>query len=247
MKAPRLDLKLGAEPKKMVFLGALLLLAAYLFYTNVFSSPGGERAGAPPRPAPQPAKSPAPVRAKQSETEALTAPPRDLSVGKSGPREFRPSLKARKGEDRSTLDPTLRLDLLEKLAAVKVERIERSLFDFGPVEAPKPKLPEPKIEVKKKTVARMIGPELPPPPPPPPVKPPPPPINLKFYGSALPVKGGAKRVFCLQGEDILVPAEGEVILRRYKIVKINTNSVLVEDLDYKNQQMIAIDQPPPAG
>jgi hypothetical protein len=169
-----------------------------------------------------------------------------MSVGKAGPREFRPSLKARKGEDRSSMDPTLRLDLLEKLAAVQVERIERSLFDFGPVEAPKPKVPEPKIEVKK-PVARMIGPEPPPPPPPPPVKPPPPPINLKFYGSASPLKGGAKRVFCLQGEDILIPAEGEVILKRYKIVKINTNTVLVEDLDYKNQQMVPIDQPPPAG
>lgn len=246
MKAPKLDMKLGAEPKKVMFLGALLLLAAYLFYTNVLSTPGEEASA--PRPAAAPAKAAAPVKAaKQSEAEALTAPPKEMAAGKSAPREFRPSLKPKKGEDRGSLDPTLRLDLLEKLAAVKVERIERSLFDFGPVEAPKPKLPEPKIEVKKQTVARMIGPELPPPPPPPPVKPPPPPINLKFYGNALPARGGAKRVFCMQGEDILVPAEGEVILKRYKIVKINVNTVLVEDLDYKNQQTIAIEQPPPAG
>lgn len=242
MKAPRLNVKLGAEPVKVVVLGGLLLLAAYLFYSNAISTPG-EGAGTP-RPV---AKSPAPppTRAQQNEAEALTAPPKELSVGKAGPREFKPSLKARKGEDRGSLDPTLRLDLLDKLAAVKVERIERSLFDFGPVEPPKPKLPEPKIEVKK-TVARMIGPEPPPPPPPPPVKPPPPPINLKFYGNALPVRDGLKRVFCLQGDDILVPAEGEVILRRYKIVKINANSVLVEDLDYQHQQTIAIEQPPPA-
>lgn len=243
MKAPKLDLKLGAEPKKMAILGGLLALAGYLFYSNVLSSPDAETGA--PRPAARSA-APAPARARESEAAALTAPPKELSAGKAAPREFRPSLKARKGEDRGALDPTLRLDLLEKLAAVKVERIERSLFDFGPVEPPKPKLPEPKIEVQK-PVARMIGPEPPPPPPPPPVKPPPPPINLKFYGNALPAKGGARRVFCLQGEDILAPAEGEVILKRYKIVRINANSVLVEDLEYKNQQMIAIEQPPPAG
>lgn len=247
MKAPKLDVKLGAEPKKVLILGGLLALAAYLFYSNVLSTPGGEVSA--PRPVAKsaaPAKASSPAKARQSETEALTAPPKELSTSKAGPREFRPSLKPRKDEDRSSLDPTLKLDLLQKLAAVKVERIERSLFDFGPVEPPKPKLPEPKIEVKK-SVARMIGPEPPPPPPPPPVKPPPPPINLKFYGNALPAKGGTKRVFCMQGDDILVPAEGEVILRRYKIVKINVNSVLVEDIDYKNQQTIAIEQPPPAG
>jgi hypothetical protein len=228
-----------------MILSGLLLVAAYFFYTNVLSTPGEEASA--PRPAAQPVRATTPVRApKQSEAESLTAPPKELTAGKSAPREFRPSLKAKKGEDRGALDPTLRLDLLEKLAAVKVERIERSLFDFGPVEAPKPKLPEPKIEVKK-AVARMIGPELPPPPPPPQVKPPPPPITLKFYGNALPARGGAKRVFCQQGDDILVPAEGEVILRRYKIVKINVNTVLVEDLDYKNQQTITIEQPPPAG
>jgi hypothetical protein len=247
MKAPKLDVKLEAEPRKVLILGGLLALAAYLFYSNVLSAPAGEVSA--PRPAARsaaPAKVSPPAKARQSEAEALTAPPQQLSAGKAGPREFRPSLKPRKDEDRSSLDPTLRLDLLQKLAEVKVERIERSLFDFGPVEAPKPKLPEPKIAVKK-TVARMIGPEPPPPPPPPPVKPPPPPINLKFYGNALPAKGGAKRVFCLQGDDILAPAEGEVILRRYRIVKINANSVLVEDMDYKNQQTIAIEQPPPAG
>ncbi|MBI4889124.1 MAG: hypothetical protein HY821_00775 [Acidobacteria bacterium] len=241
MKTPKLELKLGAEPKKVAILGGLLLLAAYLFYANVLSSPEAP-AGPAPRPA---AKVSGPAVARRTdEVQTLTAPPKDLSAGKAGSREFRPSLKPKKGEDRSTLDPTLRLDLLARLSAVQVERIERSLFDFGSVEAPKPKQPEPKIEVKK-PVARMIGPEPPPPPPPPPVKPPPPPITLKFFGNALPAQGGVKRVFCLQGEEILTPAEGEVILRRYKIVRINVNSVLVEDLEYKNQQTVPIEQPPP--
>jgi len=237
MKAPKLEMKFGAEPGKLAILGVLLLIAAYFFYTNVLSTEDSPA----PRPAPVATKAPS-IANRDDDAKALTAPPKELTAGKAAGREFRPSLKPKKGEAPS--DPTLRLDLLAKLTTVKIERVDRSLFDFGPVEAPKPKLPEPTIEVKKPE-KRMIGPELPPPPPPPPVKPPPPPITLKFYGNSLPLNNGIKRVFCMQGEDILIPAEGEVILKRYKIVKINVNSVLVEDIDYKNQQTIPIDQLPP--
>lgn len=90
----------------------------------------------------------------------------------------------------------------------------------------------------------MHGPQPEPPPPPPPVKPPPPPITLKFYGAAIPLRGGAKRVFCIQGDEILTPSEGDTIQRRYRIVKINPASVLVEDVEFKHQQLIPIDEPP---
>jgi hypothetical protein len=145
------------------------------------------------------------------------------------------------------MDPTLRIDRLQKLAAVKVDRADRNLFEFG-MSAPvaqeaKPKLPEPKIVVAK----RMIGPEPPPPPPPPAVKPPPPPIPLKFYGNLLPKKEGMKRVFCVQGEDILTPTEGELIQKRYRIVRINATNVVVEDVNFKHQQTIPIEEPVQGG
>jgi hypothetical protein len=245
VKLPKLNMTLGADPKKLAVLGALLALAGYFFYTNVLSS-GGETSSAR-----------AAVRKSPSLVESIAVPAaleRSRSAGaeqapsKTAVKDFRPSLKPRKGEEHALAesDPTLRLDILEKLAAVKIERVERSLFDFSTLDTAKPKLPEPKIEVKK-PAPKMIGPELPPPPPPPVVKPPPPPIPLKFFGNALPQRGGAKRVFCLQGDEILAPAEGEVIQRRYKIIRINANSVLVEDLDYKNQQTLPIEEPPQAG
>ncbi|MBI5282581.1 MAG: hypothetical protein HY858_12930 [Candidatus Solibacter usitatus] len=244
--APKLNLKLGAEPGKVVILGALLLLAAYLFYSNVLAGPDiPEQQRTPARPA---AKAPAPSIKRDNDARALTAPPREMGSPKSGPREFRPSLKPRKGEEESAavIDPTLRLDLLAKLAEVRMDRADRSLFDFSSnPDASLPKQPEPKIEVKKPE-KRMIGPELPPPPPPPVVKPPPPPIPLKFYGNALPLRS-IKRVFCMQGEEVLTPAEGEVIQRRYKIIRINATSVLVEDLDYKNQQTLPIEEVPQSG
>jgi hypothetical protein len=232
MTTPRFQLKLGAEPKKVAILIALLATAAYFFYQNLSE---GQPASSTPRPRPAAAPSPA------APSPAAPAPSK-LAAGR---REFRPSLLPRKDEDRSRIDPTLRLDLLARFDKVKFESAGRNLFEFGPIEAPKPKLPEPKIEIKNEP--KFIGPELPPPPPAPPVKQPPPPIPLKFYGLALPLRGGDKRVFCLQGDDILTPSEGDLVQNRYRIVRITPSAVLVEDIEHKHQQQIPIDQPPPGG
>jgi hypothetical protein len=148
--------------------------------------------------------------------------------------------------DTSRLDPTLRLDLLERLQKVQLAGGGRSLFDFSATPpAAKPRQPEPKITIKPEP--KVQGPQLPPPPPPPPVKPPPPPIPLKFYGSSLPVRGGLKRVFCMQNEEIFTPAEGDVIMKRYKIIRIAPTSVVVEDTEYQNQQTLPIDEVPKIG
>lgn len=229
----RFQLRLGAEPKKVAILIALLATAAYFFYQNLSE---GQPAPASPRPRPAAVSGPA-----AAPSPAAPAPSRSAA----GRREFRPSLLPRKDEDRSRLDPTLRLDLLAKLEKVRFESAGRNLFEFGPVEVPKPKLPEPKIEMKNEP--KFIGPELPPPPPAPPVKQPPPPIPLKFYGLALPLRGNDKRVFCLQGDDILTPSEGDLVQNRYRIVRITPTAVLVEDIEHKHQQQIPIDQPPPGG
>jgi hypothetical protein len=244
---PKLKMELGAEPKKVILLGGLILVAAYLYFSGMSDIPDS----GPGRPATS-AKAPAakansPLRpAAQADLDPARPSPK-ASTARAQRKDFRPSLAARKGEERdpARIDPTLRLDLLEKVAAVPMKTGGRSLFDFGPdatAAAPKPVLPEPKIVVKKEL--RMHGPEPAPPPPPPPVKPPPPPITLKFYGANLPQRGGAKRVFCMQGEEILTPSEGDLIQRRYRIVKINPTSVLVEDVDHKHQQLIPIDEPP---
>lgn len=233
MNRPRLEMKLGAEPKKVAVLVVLLAVAAWFFYQNYFA--GQPQTAGPPRPRPV-AATPAP---------AAPAKPAAAAQPAQGKRDFRPSLVPPKDLDRTQVDPTLRLDLLARLEKVRFEGAGRNLFEFGPVEPPRPTLPEPKIEVKKE--AKMIGPEPPPPPAPPPVKPPPPPIPLKFYGLALPLRGNDKRVFCLQGDEILTPSEGDLVQNRYRIVRITPVAVLVEDTQYKHQQQIPIDQPPPPG
>jgi hypothetical protein len=234
MNRPRLELKLGAEPKKVAVLVVLLALAAWFFYQNYFA--GQPQTAGRPRPRPV-AATPAPAAPARPAVAARPA--------QQGKREFRPSLVPPKDLDRTQVDPTLRLDLLARLERVRFEGAGRNLVEFGSVEPPRPKLPEPKIVVQNQP--KMIGPEPPPPPAPPPVKPPPPPIPLKFYGLALPLRGNDKRVFCLQGDEILTPSEGDLVQNRYRIVRITPVSVLVEDTQYKHQQQIPIDQPPPPG
>lgn len=238
-------MKVGAEPKKLAILGVLAAVAAVVLYTN--SSPDGvPRRAAPASPPAVRAAAPAAI---PGGTQAILERPVSARAGRltddRASSQFRPSLKPRRPEDRAdpmTIDPTLRLDLLAKLQDVKLEGGGRSLFEFS---QPKPpKTPDVKILPKPGNAKPGPGPENagPEKPPAPAVKPAPPPIRLKFYGYISPVKQGAKRAFFLDGEEIIVAAEGELIQRRYKVVRIGVNSVVVEDTEHKHQQTLALEE-----
>jgi hypothetical protein len=140
-----------------------------------------------------------------------------------------------------TVDPSLRVDLLGKLGAVEIAGGNRSLFEFS--QAPPPKAPDPKIlpkpvkpEAGKGT--ETAGIESAKVEPKEPAKAPPPPIPLKFYGF---INGaGKRRAFFLNGEDIVVGSEGEVVEKFYKIIRISLTSAVVEDTRHSHQQTIRI-------
>jgi hypothetical protein len=244
-----LQLKLGAEPKKVAILAGLLVVAAAAYFWGPSSSAAPETSKRAAPAAPQPARKVLQEAQQAADVETAAAKPGPAAAGKAGQHDYKPSMKRKAGQttDPERFDPTLRTDLLVKLANVRMEGVSRSLFDLSgvvPAAVPQKKLPEPKIVVKK--VRPMIGPPLPPPPPPPPapvVKPPPPPIPLKFYGRALPVRGGVKRVFCILGDEVAIPTEGEVLQKRYKIKRIAPTSVLVEDLSFSHEQTLPIEEP----
>ncbi len=248
MSAP---LKLGADRKKVAILGGLLAIAAGIYF---WGPSGGEAPAGKRSPVSAPAPSPKKmIQDAQQPVEADPVPTKGspAAAGKAGSRDFKPSIKRRPGQttDPEKFDPTLRTDMLDKLAGVRMDRADRSLFDFSSAAAaPTVKLPEPKIVVKK--VRPMIGPALPPPPPPPPapvVKPPPPPIPLKFYGRSLPVRGGVKRVFCMLGDEVAISTEGDVLQKRYKIQRITATNVVVEDMAFNHQQTLPIEEPVQGG
>ena len=228
-------MKLGAEPKRLAILGVLLAAAAYFLYTGVFSGPPAPQS----TPAPAPAQ-PAPRIEQTAEPgRPLPRPEVRTRVQQSSSQDFRPSLRSARPDeqmDLSSIDPTLRLDLLTRLQDVSVQGGSRSLFEFGAPPAP----PEPKVI----PVAKVQTVPLPPPPPPPPTaapKPTAPPIPLKFYGYAAAARQGNRRGFFMDGDQILVGSEGDVLKKRYRVVRIGVNSVVMEDIEFKAEQTLPLE------
>jgi len=125
-----------------------------------------------------------------------------------------------------SMDPSLRLDLLKESEDTKYEGAGRNIFRVF-VEIPKP-------------IAQPAHPE-PAPGPAAYVPPPPPPINLTFYGFATPT-GGTKRIFLAKGEDVFIAKEGDIVDRRYKVVRISQNAVEILDVLSNNRQSIPLTQ-----
>jgi hypothetical protein len=226
-------MKAGAEPKKVAILAGLGLVLLYLLYTSFLSNPTYEQ---------QPRTTTVKATAeRQAAPDISRAAP--LRVGRSESHEFRPSLKRKQGEfiDPMQADPTLHLDLLAKVQAVQIEGGERNLFQFGAPPAPKLTTPDPKIIPKK---PEPTGPkeanggksgDV--------SKPPPTPIPLKFYGFTSHARQQTnKRAFFLNGEEIIVAAEGDVINKRYKVIRIGVNSAVVEDTQSQHQQTLPLEE-----
>jgi hypothetical protein len=236
-KALKPEVKLGAEPKKIAALGALLAIAGIVYWINSSDSPSPSRTSSARPAAIDPSVPVDRVRTPpRSAVRAFSQQSRGASL-----QEFKPTLKPKDPIDPSRIDPTLKLNLLSRLRSVNLEGGSRSLFDFASAPAPvKTELPKVKPIIPGDTrVAGFIGPvqEKPKPPAPPP---PPTPIPLKFYGFTNPLHAGAKKAFFLEGEDIFVAAEGDMIKNRYKVVRIGVNSAVVEDTSDKHQQTLPL-------
>jgi hypothetical protein len=244
-------MKLGTEDKKKVWaLGGLMLVAAYFVYTNVLSDPY-----APSTPAPKsapttsrnidPAVIGAPVGATPAEKPTQ---PRPLITNRNARTdEFHPVLRprGRQGEaqiDPISIDPTIHIELLTKVQDAKIEGGQRNLFQFGaaaPVELPKGEQPIIKV-AKVYDYPRPL-----PPPPPPPGPPPPPPVtppSFKYYGLATKRIDNKRTAFFLDGEEIILATEGMTVKSRWKVIRINADSVTLEDGQTKRQQPLQISE-----
>ena len=96
-------------------------------------------------------------------------------------------------------------------------------------------VPKPRVAMD---YPRPLPPPEPPPPPTPP--PPPPPITFKYYGVATKRIDNKKTAFFLDGEEIILAAEGMTVKKRYRVVRINADSVVLEDVELKREQTLKI-------
>lgn len=204
-------MKLGAENRNTVIIASVLAIVALFMVWRTFFDGGAAVVASPPPAVAQPAAAPA--------------------AGPAARRVRRRQAPAPKPNVTSSLDPRLRFDLLKDSEQTEYKGSGRNIFhaDSDPVIPP---------VVKNPVIAEQKNPEPQQPQGPPP-PPPPPPINLKFFGFAN-RPGEPRQVFLLQNEDVFIAREGDVINRRYKVVKINNTSVEIEDLLANNKQTVPL-------
>ncbi len=128
------------------------------------------------------------------------------------------------------LDPTLNLDLLRQSEEIKYAGNGRNIFVNGSVPIEKPIGP-----VVTDVVSAPVYVAPPPPPPPP--------ITLKFFGFAN-KPGEPKSVFLSQNEDVFIAREGDIVDRRYRVLRISNSppSVEVEDVLNNHKQTLPLVQ-----
>jgi len=128
------------------------------------------------------------------------------------------------------LDPRLRLDLLKSSEDVRYAGTGRNIF-LSQEEPPIPKpVSDPRLDKGK--IAQT---QQPPPPPPPP------PIELRFFGFAN-KPGQPRKVFLAKGQDVFIAGEGDIVDRRYKVLRIGPTSIELQDVLNNNRQSIPITQ-----
>lgn len=211
--------RIGVDPKILV--GGLAVVAALLFWYN---SRSDEDTSTPAtginRPAAIPASTTAPWRTH--------LPTRRAAGDRTGTLRLRP-IDATRGD----VDPTLRLDLLARLQSVKAEEGGRSLFEAGPP----PLTPEqqailknaPKIAPKplvQTTPAAYTKPVVN--------------IPLKYYGFVRGGEGENSRGLFLDGDNVLVASEGELLKQRYLVVELTGLSARMEDVQMKQGQTLPV-------
>ncbi len=208
-------LKVGTEDKKKVYIASGLGLVMLILLVRFLWQTFG------PSPSPEPAP-PTVVTAPRPATAPSEGgmPQENTTAGAY-------AHPAAKIGGLASLDPTLHPEIMRQAESLEYTGKGRNIFSMfsAPTEIPKPIAP-----------IRNAHVDTGPPPPPPP-----PPINLGFYGYAA-EKTGQKQVFLLHGDDIFIASEGDVVDRRYRVVKIGTASVQVEDIPYHNTQTLPLRQ-----
>ncbi|MEZ5366533.1 MAG: hypothetical protein R2748_30390 [Bryobacterales bacterium] len=68
-------------------------------------------------------------------------------------------------------------------------------------------------------------------------------LTWKYYGFASPSGDGKRRAFLLDGEHVLIGSEGDASRGRYKVKRVGLTSIVVEDMEYSEEQTLPITAP----
>jgi hypothetical protein len=216
-------IRLNFDPKFLI--AGLVVIAGLLYWVNS----GGDNE-VPTTPASRSAVNPPPPVTPNAPRRTSSAARRAANPGSER------SVLAIRAVDgsRGDIDPTLRLDLLRRLRSVEQGKIGRSIFEIGsaPVAATMPPIKAPKIPVTP-VVAPPVASTVP--------QQPQVNIPLKYYGYAKPEeKTELNRGLFLDGDNVLVAAEGQTVKGRYLVVELTPNSARLEDTQVKQGQTLPV-------
>jgi hypothetical protein len=153
-------------------------------------------------------------------TASGTTSTADPLVLPARPAARRGSAPVKKERPAQSLDPTLHLKLLAVSEAIKYEGSGRNIFvSQADVFIPTPGASGATDKPDKKADG---GYHLPGPPAATP-------IPLKYFGLSN-KPGEPRRVFLVKGDDVFIAGEGEIVDRRYKVVRITPTSVDIQDV-----------------
>jgi hypothetical protein len=131
-------------------------------------------------------------------------------------------------------EPSLRLDLLDRLRKLEYTGSHRNIFVAGPPPIAKP-------EAGAAAEGRpFIGPKQPPPPPP--LQ-----IPAEYFGYASQPTSGKRVAFFTSGDDVLVVAEGDKFLNVFRLIHIGNESADVEEISTGRHATVQLVQPPDQG
>jgi hypothetical protein len=157
-----------------------------------------------------------PIFSGPSATSLASSNPAQVAVPRHDVQRRGAGLGKKGRSPAENLDPTLQLQLLAASEQIKYAGSGRNIF----VSQPDPVIPQPGAPVRTDTAATVYVPPQPPSPPP---------IPLKFFGFAN-QPGEARKIFLSKGEDVFIAGEGDIVDRRYKVVRISPTSVEIQDV-----------------
>lgn len=215
-------IRMKLDPKILV--GGIILLAGFLFWYNSRGDDEGPNTAATVRPV-------APAAAAMPKSHIATIRRGPTATNDRGTLRLRPV-----DATRGNVDPTLRLELLSRLQSEDEVPTGRSLFEAGPTPA----------EVAAANLTRITGPKIPPQPLPPagpivPAGPAPLNIPLKFYGFVKPTDNReASRGFFMDGDNVLVAAEGQVLKQKYRVMELTAKAARLEDIQLRQSETLQV-------
>lgn len=124
-------------------------------------------------------------------------------------------------------DPSLRLDLLSRIRNTEYGGTHRNIFTG---EAPPPP-PEEVKKMKEEAAKRQAEPQ----------GPPPLTVPAKFFGYAVDPRTGEHRAFFTANDDVFVVPQGGILLNNFRVLRINNNSVDVQEISSGRQTTLAMD------